>query len=171
MPPKPSSEIPQDNVSNDRAERIRAIVQDLRVVFRVTQAHSKWVEKQCGVSAAQLWAMSELAANPGAKVSELSRALSIHQSTASNMLDKLEVKGLVKRERAGKDQRVVCLFLTDEGTELLARAPQPAQGAITHALEQLPAGQLDELERGLDALVDAMSGVDLEAAMQPLSEK
>ncbi|KPK40176.1 MAG: hypothetical protein AMJ69_03215, partial [Gammaproteobacteria bacterium SG8_47] len=54
----------------NRAERVNRIVQDLRVVFRTVQAHSRWVEKQCGVSGAQLWAMWELFASPGLKVSE-----------------------------------------------------------------------------------------------------
>ncbi|MGE0082516.1 MAG: MarR family transcriptional regulator, partial [Thiohalomonadaceae bacterium] len=40
----------------DREQALRSVVQYLRVVFRSIQEHSRWVEKQCGVSAAQLWA-------------------------------------------------------------------------------------------------------------------
>jgi len=152
-----------------RADHIRAIVQAFRIVFRSIQEHSRWVEKQCGVSAAQLWTMWELHARPGLRVSELSRALSIHQSTASNLLDKLERKGLIKRERRGPDHRVVRLYLTDEGRTLVEQAPRPAQGALSSALAALPDETLAGLDGHLAALVTAMNVQNPEAALQPLS--
>lgn len=154
----------------DREESLRAILQHLRIVFRSIQEHSRWVEKQCGVSAAQLWAMWELFAEPGLPVSRLSRVLSVHQSTASNMLDKLEKKGLVRRERSGPDQRVVRLFLTPEGVNLLAMAPRPAQGALTDALQRLPDQAIRELASNLALLVAAMRVKVEKAALYPLTE-
>ena len=153
-----------------RAECVNRIVQDLRVVFRTVQAHSRWVEKQCGVSGAQLWALWELFAAPGLKVSELSEALAIHRSTASNLLDKLESKELIRRERGGPDQRVVRLYLTPQGADLLASAPRPAQGALRHALFELPDGTLSTLQSALDQLADAMAAPGTDAALHPLSE-
>ncbi|HSH29907.1 MAG TPA: hypothetical protein VK971_08380, partial [Thiohalobacter sp.] len=54
---------------------IRSIIQQLRIVYRAMQEHSRWVERQCGVSAAQLWALWEMHKRPGMRVSELSRSL------------------------------------------------------------------------------------------------
>ncbi|KPJ88492.1 MAG: hypothetical protein AMJ53_16750 [Gammaproteobacteria bacterium SG8_11] len=144
------------------------IMQTLRVVIRSTQAHSRWVEKQYGVSAAQLWAMWELFTSPGLKVSQLSKALSIHQSTASNMLDKLEEKKLIRRERSGPDQRVVQLYLTKAGEALIANAPKPVQGVVTEALEHLSDADLRKLQQGLQALVDGMSNVEPGTEFVPL---
>lgn len=152
-----------------REERMRSVVQGLRVVFRSIQEHSRWVEKQCGVSAAQLWTMWELHARPGLRVSELSRALSIHQSTASNMLDKLERKQLVQRQRRGPDQRVVQLYLTDKGRDLVEHAPRPAQGALSNGLMALPDPVLAGLNDNIAALVKAMDLADHAAALEPLS--
>jgi len=146
----------------------KAIVQNLRVVLRTIQAHSRWVEKQSGVSGVQLWAMWELFANPGQKVSQLSKTLSIHQSTASNMLDKLEDKVLIRRDRCGPDQRVVRLFLTQKGSELLATAPRPAQGAVQDALKRLSDKDLKALKTGLEALNIQMSVSEDGAAHNPI---
>lgn len=151
-----------------RDEVAKNIVQDLRIVVRTIQAHSRWVEKQCGVSSVQLWAMWELFASPGQKVSDLSRALSIHQSTASNMLDKLEEKGLIKRDRSGPDQRVVQLFLTEQGSQLLSTAPRPAQGAVQDALKNMSDIELKSLKSGLDALINHMSVSEDGAALKPI---
>lgn len=151
------------------AEKIGIVVQELRIVFRAVQEHSRWVERQCGVSAAQLWALWELFSSPGLKVTELAGALSIHPSTTSNMLDKMRKKGLVRKHRSGPDQRVVRLYITDKGAELLADAPRPVQGALTAALQRLPEQDLLQLETGLNRLLAAMSITDREAALRPLS--
>lgn len=151
-----------------RDDLAKNIVQDLRVVVRTIQAHSRWVEKQCGVSGVQLWAMWELFATPGQKVSDISRALSIHQSTASNMLDKLEEKSLIRRDRSGPDQRVVQLFLTKKGSDLLSDAPRPAQGAVQDALKCMPDDELMILKSGLDSLINHMSVSETGAGLKPI---
>lgn len=170
MHPDSSSQAPEARTMSDRETQTRAVVQQLRIVYRAMQEHSRWVEKQCGVTAAQLWALWELAARPGLRVSELSQALSLHQSTTSNLLDKLEKKELVMRRRGGPDQRVVQIDLTAAGADIVARAPRPAQGAISAALAQLPAAELTGLERGLAALIGRMEGADPGAALQPLMD-
>ena len=154
----------------EREESMRSVVKGLRVVFRSIQEHSRWVEKQCGVSAAQLWTMWEMHARPGIRVSELSRALSIHQSTASNLLDKLERKELIRRERRGPDHRVVQLYLTAKGRDLVEHAPRPAQGALSNGLMALPDPVLAGLNEHISALVKAMDLADHEAALKPLSD-
>ncbi|CAI8731855.1 MarR family winged helix-turn-helix transcriptional regulator [Methylocaldum szegediense] len=140
-----------------------------RLIFRAVQQHSQWVESCCGVSHAQLWAMSELSNQPGMNVSELARAMAVHQSTASNLLVKLTKKGLVRRERADGDQRVVRLYLTEAGQTLVKRAPEPRQGLLLRALTELPVSVLTALNDGLNTLVDAMHINDEQAALQPLN--
>jgi len=158
---KSIAKLTEKNVSeNKRAIAAHEVLQKLRVVIRSTQAHSRWVEKQCGVSSAQLWAMWELYSSPGLKVSELSKALSIHQSTASNMLDKLEEKKLIRRERSGPDQRVVRLNLTKTGQSLIEKAPKPVQGVVSEALEHLSDSDLRKLQQALQALVSSMGDVE-----------
>ena len=154
--------------ASDRADRVRSVLLALRVLIRAVQDYSRWVESQCGLSSAQLWALWELFATPGMKVSDLAAALYVHQSTASNMLDKLELRGLVERRRGGPDQRVVRLYLSSAGVDLLATAPRPAQGALNAALQQLPDATLRRLSTDLEALVAALQFKDPKAALKPL---
>jgi DNA-binding MarR family transcriptional regulator len=140
----------------------------LRIVMRAVQDYSRHVENQCGLNSSQLWALWELFTTPGMKVSELAAALYIHQSTASNMLDKLERKGLVERRRGGPDQRIVRLYLSEAGVALLAVAPRPAQGALTAALQQLPDTSLQCLSAGLSDLLAGLKFKDPKAALRPM---
>jgi DNA-binding MarR family transcriptional regulator len=140
-----------------------------RIIYGAVRQHSRNMERACGVGGAQIWAMATLARTPGMRVTQLARALSIHPSTASNLLDKLERAGLVRRERDSTDQRVVQLYLTEAGEKVLARAPQPLSGVLTHALENLPDEVLGRLIEDLKAIIDRLQVADDSAAAKPLS--
>lgn len=144
-------------------------LRQFRVIFSAVRQHFQAVEKACGVSGAQIWAMSALRQSPGMKVSELAQAMSIHTSTASNLLDKIERAGLVRRERKHADQRVVQLYLTEKGEQALDKAPQPLTGMLTHALGQLSDDTLSRLNQDLATLIAHMGAVDYQAAQKPLS--
>ncbi len=161
----------QEKRDEPRFVRSQTILKDFRIIFRSVQDHSRWVEKELGLSAAQLWMIWELFNEPGLTVSGLAKVLSIHQSTCSNLLDKIQKKGLVSRDRSIDDQRVVRLYLTEKGTVLLAKAPRPAQGALSDVLLRLPDNVLCELESGLNQFVDALKIVDEKAGMLPITEE
>jgi DNA-binding MarR family transcriptional regulator len=148
--PSPANEPPPG-----RKEQLGSIMHSLRVILRAVQEDSRWVEGQSGLSSPQLWALWALSDTPGMKVSDLAAALYVHQSTASNMLDKLEHKGLVERRRGESDQRIVRLHLSEAGATLLATAPRPDQGTVGAALQEMADADLRRLCAGLGDLLAA----------------
>lgn len=154
--------------SGMREKSLEALKQ-FRQIVSSAQQHFRKIEDQCGLSGAQLWALREVAGRPGQRVSDLAKAMSVHLSTASNLLDKLSKRKLVLRERNDPDQRIVRLFLTEEGLRVVANAPGPARGVLPEALNRLPDEALDDLNRSLSVLLDAIEVRDEKAAMQPLS--
>lgn len=145
-------------------------LRQFRVIFGAVRQHYQEVEKACGISGAQIWALSALRDSPGLKVSELAQALSIHASTASNLLDKIEKAGLIRRERNSTDQRVVRLYLTDAGMRMVNDAPRPLTGILTHALSALPEATLARLNDDLRQLIAQMDTADVRDAQTPLTE-
>jgi DNA-binding MarR family transcriptional regulator len=106
-------------------------------------------------------------AHPGIRVSDLARAMDVHQSTASNLLRTLLDAGLVVAARAGSDRRAVQLQLTPQGQKLLKKAPGPFTGVLPDALQRLDPATLARLDRDLTALIDAL-GSGERAAHTPL---
>lgn len=127
-----------------------------REIFQSAKKHFGAVHRSVGVSGAQLWALWELHAQPGLRVSDLAARLSIHQSTTSNLVEKLVAAKLVRRERRDTDQRVVRLYLTATGERLLGRAPTPARGVLPDALSRLDHRDLKRLSAQLDGVLSAM---------------
>lgn len=150
--------------------RAEQVLRQFRVIFRSVKKHFQVIEKQCGIGGSQLWALAAIGARPGIRVTELARTLSIHQSTASNLIEQMSRLGLVRRERDMVDQRVVRLHATDLGAALLARAPLPLTGVLPDALGQLDATELDALHASLGRLLQVMRVRDESAEHTPLAD-
>ncbi|WP_229425046.1 MarR family winged helix-turn-helix transcriptional regulator [Massilia sp. Se16.2.3] len=101
------------------------VLRQFRVVFNSVKTHFRQVEREAGLGGAQVWALSVIAETPGIGVTELARALDIHQSTASNLVRTLATRGLVATSREGSDRRGVALRALPAAEALLARAPAP----------------------------------------------
>jgi DNA-binding MarR family transcriptional regulator len=157
-------------VSNGKSAQVSplSVLQRFRVLIRTAQRHSQWIERQSGVTGAQLWALQELKELPGLRVGELANRMALHQSTASNMIDRLETSELIRKERTSADQRVVRLYLTEQGAALLERAPSPARGVLPEALRLLDEESLLHLQRDLDGLLRQVKNLDTGFGMQPL---
>ena len=127
-----------------------------REVFRAAKLHFAAVKKIAGISGAQLWALSEINAQTGLRVSDLTQKMSLHQSTVSNLVERLNASGLLRREREAGDNRVVRLQLTSAGKKVVARAPKPTHGVLPDALENLDRRSLRKLSTSLNSLVKQM---------------
>jgi DNA-binding MarR family transcriptional regulator len=145
------------------------VLRQFRVVFNAVKAHFRQVEREAGVGGAQLWALSVIDARPGIGVTDLSRELDIHQSTASNLIKSLVERGLVAANREGLDRRSVALRVQPAGQEVLGRAPMPFAGVLPDALSSLAPATLARLEEDLQSLI-VMLEADEAGAKVPLAQ-
>ncbi len=155
--------------SVDRALAL-ALLKKFRLIINVAKRHYRWVEEQCGINGAQLWVLWEIDHAPGLRVSELAAAMAMHQSTVSNLIEKLARAKLLRRARDDADQRVVALHLTAAGRALLKRAPQPARGRLHEALFNLPQHSLAALDTLLGGVLHEMNPDDRAPMHRPLAE-
>lgn len=103
-------------------------------------------------------------------ISELADRLSIHQSTGSQLVEKLVVRGLINKVRSKEDQRRVGLRVTDEAARLLKNAPGPAEGVLPEALQALPESALLALDNALMEVIGQLHIRDDKLANRPLSD-
>jgi DNA-binding MarR family transcriptional regulator len=157
----------EDTNQNSKATALEAL-KLFRIIFKSTNRHFHEVEKVVGIGGASLWALSEIGEADDLTVSKLASAMSIHQSTASNLIDKLEIKNYITRVRSTNDRRVVYITLTNTGRELLDKAPLPHRGILPDALMRLEPKILSELNNHLTLLISGMDKKDVKEAFEPL---
>ncbi len=98
--------------------------------------------------------MRLLLSRGGVTQTELAREMGIRPASLSELLKKLEQKGLVLREKNGQDRRVVNLRLTPEGetqAEMLEAAKAAYANRLFSALDESESLVLAVLLRKLDA--------------------
>lgn len=139
-----------------------------RIIFKSASKHFEEIEKSVGVSGAQLWALSEIANTDALTVNGLAKVMALHQSTTSNLLEKLESRGLVTRIRSTRDRRVVVLQATDSGKAALAQAPGPFRGILPDALMRMEPEDLQLLKHSLEALMQLLERKSESEAGEPL---
>jgi DNA-binding MarR family transcriptional regulator len=140
------------------AEAARAM-DALRRLVRALRVSHRAVEREIGISGAQLFVLRQLEDEPRQSLSDLVSRTLTHQSTVSEVVGRLLESGLVKRRAATDDARRAELELTPQGRSLLRKAPPTVQSALAEGLRRLPAAQRRALVTGLEAWIVA-AGLD-----------
>lgn len=146
------------------------VLRQFRLIFKSVRKHFQSIEDTLGISGSLLWALSAIADNPGISVSALAKAMSVHQSTASNIVAKLVDLDFVRKARAGSDNRVTDLFVTPYGETQLQQAPGPVRGLLPDALDKLPYRTLRELHQNLQVLLTQMEVLESQGGETPLAD-
>lgn len=112
----------------------------LQQTYLLAFRHLEQVTNKVGLSHSQAAALGVLsAADRALPLSHLARYLTQEAQSTTELADRLERRGLVRRTRDARDRRLVLLELTDEGREMFAGI----QPNIVDAGEQVFAGLSD----------------------------
>jgi DNA-binding MarR family transcriptional regulator len=148
-------------ISRDTA--ITDIMQSLRRIFTAIQDYSYDVSEKFGTTGPQLWGLKTISQNESLSLGELARRMYLHPSTITGLIDRLEKKGLVERDRDQTDRRVIKLGLTSKGKGLVRRAPNPIQGKMIYGLRRLKRKELNSIYHSVQKLVEVMEVQDVKA--------
>jgi DNA-binding MarR family transcriptional regulator len=145
----------------NRDATISEIMQSLRRIFKAIQDYSHEVSEKFGITGPQLWALKTISQNESLSLKDLSERMYLHPSTITGVIDRLEKKGYVTRNRDKMDRRVIYVQLTAEGKRLAKRAPSPAQGKMIYGLKNLKKKELDLIYDSVQRLVGIMEVEDV----------
>ena len=145
-----------------------SIVSALRRIVRAIDLQSRRMVDACGLTGPQLVVLREAAHLSGTSVSALARAVSLSQPTVSGILERLERRGLVRRERSQTDRRSVFVSVTPEGARTLKDAPSLLQDRFQRELARLEEWERTQMLATLQRVAGMMDAESIDAA--PLLE-
>jgi DNA-binding MarR family transcriptional regulator len=143
---------------------ISEIMQSLRRIIKSLQDYSQTVFSHFGITGPQLWALKTINRLGSLSLGELSKRMYLHPSTISGVIDRLEKKGYLVRDRIENDRRVVKVRLTPKGKMLVRKAPNPVQGKMIYGLRKLKKEKLDLIYESVQGLVEIMEAKNLKVA-------
>jgi len=89
--------------------------------------------------------------------SELSAHLGIEKASSTRVLDELEQRGFILRERQKKDRRMIIVSLSGFGREKIADAMTSARTAADIAARGFDDAEIRQLFEALDRMIDNLS--------------
>ena len=105
-----------------------------------------------GLTLPQGFLIEILAKNGSMKINELSRQLSLSNSTVSGIIDRLEKREIVERIRSKEDKRVVHVSLTPKFEETYRGFHNMFDKIIENVLSKGTPEEIEEIIRGLNVL-------------------
>lgn len=158
------------NTVLDPAERdsllnsIDEVLVALRRVIRATDLHSKHLAKTTGLTAPQILLLQTLRDKGEVTIGELASEMSLSQATVTTILDRLEKRDLVFRERSKEDKRKVHAYLTDQAMETLKEAPIPLQEQFTRQFGDLQEWEQTMIISSLQRVAQMMDAQHIDAS-------
>ena len=159
-------------------QKYEELLISLRKVIRAIDIYSRKLNKDTGLTSPQLLVLQEIAHNEGVMVKDIAQSINLSSATVTSILDRLEPRGLVVRQRSNVDKRKVGLQVTAAGMTALNEAPKPLQEHFIQRFETLAEWEQTQLVATMQRIAAMMDAQDIDASpvleldsMQSLSRK
>jgi DNA-binding MarR family transcriptional regulator len=142
----------------------RRVLSALRRVIRAVDIYSRQLVSEYQITGPQLVCLNAVLEKGPVTATDLAHDVQLSASTVVRILDRLEQKQLIRRDRQLNDRRRVHVTVTAMGRELSLKAPYSAKHPLRRALQRLPREDQETVTRLLETIVGAMDAEDLSAA-------
>lgn len=145
------------------------ILRALRRITRGIALHSRQLSACSHITGPQLVCLRTVIEKGPMTTTAISREVHVSASTVVGILDRLEDKGLIARERGRADRRIVFVSATEDGRTLARDTPSPLQQKLAESLNALPELEQATITLALErvaGLIESDSGVTQAAEPQ-----
>ena len=139
-----------------RTDPAGAIIADFRATMGQLKCASSERLLRLGVSMAQLHIMYTLQRTSEMTMSHLADWLNVSLSNATGLIDRLEERGYISRDRVPTDRRVVMVRVTPDGERMLGEVDALSDDLLRSVLDRLPPSQLRGVGHAIAALREAV---------------
>lgn len=136
----------------------------LRQIIRATDLHSKQLSKISGLTAPQLLIMQTIRRVGEITIGTLAREISLSQATVTTILDRLEKRDLIRRQRSETDKRKVYVQLTASSEKLIQNSPALLQTSFIRQFERLQDWEQNLIISALQRVAGMMNATDITAS-------
>jgi DNA-binding MarR family transcriptional regulator len=149
-------------------QKYEELLVSLRKVTRAIGLYSKKLSKESGLTSPQLIVLKEIDLHDSCMVKDIAQSINLSSATVTSILDRLEARNYVIRERSVTDKRKVGLHLTEHGKAAVKVAPRPLQAHFIDRFEKLQEWEQTQLVSTMQRIASMMDAENLDAA--PLLE-
>jgi DNA-binding MarR family transcriptional regulator len=138
------------------------MIRAIRRIIRTVAVYSRQLAVKHNVTGPQLSTLNALARRGTLTGTQIADALLLSPSTIVGVLDRLEEKELVRRERDTEDRRRVFVSITKKGRALVHKVPHPLEGALMSSLNSISEAEKRHLAETLERIVQILGAEDVD---------
>ncbi len=139
------------------------VIVALRRVIRAVDLHSRTLVESHGLTGPQALILKALQGG-SLSAGELATQVSLSQGTVTDILNRLEQRGLIKRQRDTQDRRRVIVLATDAALALLKQSPPLLQEWFAQRFNNLQDWEQTQLLASLQRIAAMMDAEKIDAA-------
>ena len=136
----------------------------IRRIVRAAEFASRDLARTTGLTPSQLIVLQIVAREGEPGAGAIAEAARLSQATVTALLDKLEARGLVTRNRGSQDRRRVSVELTQEGRRALADMPDVLQDRFAARFEKLADWEQASIIAGLERVAALLNAEGIDAS-------
>ena len=145
-------------------EQFDEVLIAIRRIIRAIDLQSRKLVQSHGLTGPQALVLKEVSRSRGLTAGELARRVSLSQATITDIVKRLEQRGLLLRERAQQDKRKTLVGVTAEGEKLLAQSPPLLQEQFAQRFAELKDWEQSQLLYALQRIAGLMDAEALDAS-------
>lgn len=140
------------------------VVVALRRIVRAIDLHSRRLAQEFGLTGPQVVLLRELVRHGEMHVGELAKSVSLSHATVTDILNRLEKRGLIERVRSLVDRRRIMVTPTDQAISLVEKSPPLLHEQFSERLEELNDWEITQILSVLQRVGSMMDAQEVEAS-------
>ncbi|MEQ3625464.1 MAG: MarR family transcriptional regulator [Celeribacter sp.] len=136
----------------------------LRRILRATELYGRELARTAGLTPVQIRVLQIIDAHGNSTPKKISLQMGVSQATMSTLLERLQAKGLLTREKSEVDRRQTNVLLTPKGKLAIDDSPDPLQQKYVREFEALPGWEQAMIVSVLERVASMLNASDLDAS-------
>ena len=145
-------------------QRYEELLVSIRQVIRAIDLYSKKLNKETGLTSSQLLVLQDIRQHEGTMVKDIANRITLSSATVTSILDRLEARGLVVRQRSENDRRRVGLFLTETGSAAIEDSPTLLQEHFINRFESMEQWEQSQMVATMQRIASMMDAERIDAS-------
>ncbi len=145
-------------------ERVDTSLIALRRILRATEMFGRDLAKAAGLTPAQFRVLQVISEKGWSTPKAIAQRMGVSQATMTALIDKLERKGMVTRQRSERDRRQTDIVITKLGASAIDEAPDALQQIFVRRFEALEDWEQAQIIASLERVASMLDAHDIDAA-------
>lgn len=145
-------------------EQVEEVLVAIRRIIRAIDLQSRKLVQSHGLTGPQALVLKEAGRAQPLTAGELAAKVNLSQATITDIVKRLEKRGLLSRERSQTDKRRIIISLSEQGRELVAQSPPLLQERFSTRFAELKDWEQNQLLYAVQRLAAMMDADEIDAS-------